>query len=525
MKLRNAVFVFTILAFGASSAFSEQWQVLGTRPMGMGGAFVGMAKGPIAQYWNPAGLYQENNVSGLEIGAGAGVEFAGNIMENSSTIGDLADKFTSVQSAQRGGTAVDADEMAAFVKTLSLLSDMNDPGTGALFEIAGGVNLKLSKIAVSVNNFTAAGITPYIDTVNIGLGSTGGELGIDMTGTVITTAGMDATQITAATTIASAIDIIGFSDLENLLCGSGGCLAVQVPGLDTPAELANAFIQQDLTLPTDQLTEAANAMLEYATDAAPIIDAISSGNDYTDNTSNLTVEGASFTEIAFGMAKPFLIDGLLVGGNLKMVNGRVGYATFNFLAEESGKTDAFDDFSDNMETSWKPALDLGFLMELNKKWTSLPMNPRLGLVIRNINNPKFDKPVTAVAARKGSEYTLDRQARMGLAISPANFWHLAMDMDLTKNDTPIDGFKSRQLSLGTEINIFNKPAINIPLRAGIMKNLAESDSKMSYTAGLGINLIHLHIDLGGVMSSDTSKIDNEDVPNKFAFSGSLALLF
>ncbi|MCG2725219.1 MAG: hypothetical protein L6420_03000, partial [Elusimicrobia bacterium] len=152
MKLRNAVFVFTILAFGASSAFSEQWQVLGTRPMGMGGAFVGMAKGPIAQYWNPAGLYQENNVSGLEIGAGAGVEFAGNIMENSSTIGDLADKFTSVQSAQRGGTAVDADEMAAFVKTLSLLSDMNDPGTGALFEIAGGVNLKLSKIAVSVNN-------------------------------------------------------------------------------------------------------------------------------------------------------------------------------------------------------------------------------------------------------------------------------------------------------------------------------------------------------------------------------------
>ncbi len=49
MKLRNIVFTFTILAFGASSVFAEQWQVLGTRPMGMGGAFVGMAKGPIAQ--------------------------------------------------------------------------------------------------------------------------------------------------------------------------------------------------------------------------------------------------------------------------------------------------------------------------------------------------------------------------------------------------------------------------------------------------------------------------------------------
>ncbi|MCG2726418.1 MAG: conjugal transfer protein TraF, partial [Elusimicrobia bacterium] len=415
--------------------------------------------------------------------------------------------------------------MAAFVKTLSLLSDMNDPGTGALFEIAGGVNLKLSKIAVSVNNFTAAGATPLIDVTNIGMGNVGGRTGVSLTSE--SNVDPSSAYIPARDIISDAITTIGLNNLENIMCGALGC-STSEGAITTADQLANAIIDaMAATVTVEEVLSAATVMAEYAAEVAPIIDEVvtDGGDDYTSNTSNLTVEGASFTEIAFGMAKPFLIDGLLVGGNLKMVNGRVGYATFNFLAEESGKTDAFDDFSDNMETSWKPALDLGFLMELNKKWTSLPMNPRLGLVIRNINNPKFDKPVTAVAARKGSEYTLDRQARMGLAISPANFWHLAMDMDLTKNDTPIDGFKSRQLSLGTEINIFNKPAINIPLRAGIMKNLAESDSKMSYTAGLGINLIHLHIDLGGVMSSDTSKIDNEDVPNKFAFSGSLALLF
>ncbi|MCK5106310.1 MAG: conjugal transfer protein TraF [Elusimicrobiales bacterium] len=516
MKLRNIVFTFTILAFGASSVFAEQWQVLGTRPMGMGGAFVGMAKGPIAQYWNPAGLYQEDNVSGLELGVGVGIEFAGDIMENASQIGDLADDFSSIQSAQTGGTAVDANEMASFVKTLSLLSDMNEPGNGALFELAGGINLKLSKIAISVNNFTSAGITPMIDTTNIALDSGTGVSGVALNAATDQSSMTTQTQKDAADAIALAIITIGTADLNTLLGTSF-----------TAQEIADKIVQQavDDNISDAAITETAATFTEYATDAKAIIGAISAGNDYTNNTSNLTVEGASFTEIAFGMAKPMWIDGLLVGGNFKMVNGQVGYSKFEFMAEESGTDNAFDDFSDTMEKSWKPSLDLGFLMQLNKKWSGLPWNPRVGLVIRNLTSPKFDKPATAVADGKGDTYTLDRQVRMGFALSPTNFWHLAMDMDLTKNNTPIDGFKSRQLSLGTEINIFNRPKINIPLRAGIMKNMAESDASTAYTMGLGINLVHLHIDLGGIISADTSKIEDDDVPNKVAFSGSIALLF
>ncbi len=517
MKLRNIVFTFTILAFGASSVFAEQWQVLGTRPMGMGGAFVGMARGPIAQYWNPAGLYQETNTSGIELGVGVGIEFAGDIMENASQIGDLADDFSSIQSAQTGGTVVDANEVAAFVKTLSLLEDMNDPGTGALLEIAGGVNLKLSKIAVSVNNFTSAGITPLIDTLNVSLDGTGTGLGVDFNTTTDQLSMTTSAQTDAADAIALAItNNIGLANLQTLL---GTSL--------TAVQIGNALVQQaiDDNVSDTVITETAATFTEYAADAKSVIDGIVAGNSYLDNTSNLTVEGASFTEIAFGMAKPVWIDGLLVGGNFKMVNGQVGYSKFEFMAEESGTDNAFDDFSDTMEKSWKPSIDLGFLMQLNKRWANLPMNPRVGLVIRNLTSPKFDKPVTAVADGKGSSYTLDRQVRMGLALSPANFWHIAMDMDLTKNDTAIDGFKSRQLSLGTEINIFNRPAINIPLRAGIMKNMADDDASTAYTMGLGINLVHLHIDLGGIISSDTSVIDGDDVPNKVAFSGSLALLF
>jgi len=508
----------------------EQWQVIGTRAMGMGGAFVGMAKGPIAQYWNPAGLYQESNISGLDVPVGANIEFTGNIMENASAIGELADKYSAIQSAQTSGGAIDADKMAAFVKTLALLEDMNEPGKGALAEFAAGANLKLSKIAVSINNFTSAGANPFVDTTNIGLGEAGASLiGIKFDGAGTT--GANSTVIdnnaydTAQSTLKIALDSLSTSvdGIITIVCGTDNSCASQDGTITTNSDLANALVNYANAngISPDTVINAANTITQYSNETKGIIDTIiaKGGGDYTNNTSNLTIEGASFTEIAFGMAKPFLVDGLTVGGNVKLVNGRIAYTSFTFLSEQSGTTDAFDDFFDDTKGSWKPAIDLGFMWDINKKW-KLPMNPRAGLVIRNLNAPKFDKPDAV-----GGQYQLDRQIRFGFAISPANFWHVALDMDITKNDTPVDGFKSRQMALGTEINIFNRPSINIPLRAGLMKNLAESDSKVSYTLGFGINLIHLHIDVAGVVSSDKTEIEGEDIPRKFGGSASIGLLF
>src|SRR3989338_7130895 len=164
------------------SLSAEQWQVLGTRPMGMGGAFVAVAQGPIAQYWNPAGLVKSSaNVSGMDIPVGVTAEFTGDIIKNASQIGDMADSFSATQADQRGGGAMDATQVAAFAKTVSLMSDMNEPGKGALFQVAGGANFKFSKVALSVNNFTSVGLNPFIDMVNIGMSNVGGRTGIKFT--------------------------------------------------------------------------------------------------------------------------------------------------------------------------------------------------------------------------------------------------------------------------------------------------------------------------------------------------------
>ena len=391
---------------------------------------------------------------------------------------------------------------------------MNQSGKGILLETAAGVNFKFSKISVSVNNFTTIGLNPYIDSTNISLDTDGGSIqGIDFTG--VTTDASDFTtpeQTSAAATIKSAIDTIGYAQLSAIFENLGTITDAQT--------LANAIVSQALTanLTDAQITAAANTISEYAADVAPIIQNVTSGNPYTENESNLSIAGGNFTEVAFGYGQQVdWLSGLSIGGNLKAINGRIVDTTFAFMSNsETG--DIFDDITDNAKSSWKPALDVGFLWDVNQKYSKWPMKPRFGLVVRNINSPKFDGPISG-------SYQLDRQIRFGLAFSPANFWHVAMDMDLTKNKTAVDGFNSRQLALGTEINLINKKSFNLPLRLGLSKNMAESDSKLTYTAGTGLNFLYMHLDVSAGIGSDKTEIDGTKYPNKLEVAASFGLLF
>ncbi|HBE87778.1 MAG TPA: hypothetical protein DDW67_01360 [Elusimicrobia bacterium] len=517
--MKTLIVSLTALFSFAAAAGAEQWQVLGTRPMGMGGAFVAVAQGPIAQYWNPAGLVKTSaNVSGMEIPVGAMAEFTGGIVKNASEIGDMADQLNAIQTAQETGGAITPQQAADFVKTMSLLSDMNKPGKGILVEANGGVNFKFSKVALSVNNFTSVGANPFIDVNNLNLGSTGNSIFTTGTGGSLN----DAAYTTAANELEAALDSLDTTTTEsvyNLFCGGGQCDG-SITDNDTLAiALANYADSQNIS--PEEVSQAAALIAQYADSAAPVLAGALSGGSYTDNTSNLTLDAASFVEVAAGYAWNMdkYLSGLSLGANLKMVNGRIATSTFEFMSNsETG--DAFDDMLEDAKSSWAPAADLGLLWNVNAKYPGVPFRPRIGIVGRNLNSPKFDRPDTV-----GGTYTLDRQVRLGLAFNPLNFWTLAADVDLTKNDTAVDGFKSRQLALGTEINVFNRKAFNIPLRAGIMKNIAESDSELAYTLGTGLNLLFMHLDVSGVISSEKTTLDDNDIPTKVGVAVSFGLLF
>lgn len=509
------IFIIAVCALAPASVSAEQWQVLGTRPMGMGGAFVAIAQGPIAQYWNPAGLVKSSaNVSGVEIPVGVNAEFTGDIVKNASQITAMSKEFSAIQAAQKGGSKADANEIGAFVKTLALMGDMNKPGKGALAEVAGGVDFKFSKVAISVNNFTSIGLNPEIDVKNIGLNTIAGTPGSGITLSASNGTPGNPGDAAAAAKIAGAISAADFANIAKLICGAATC-----PNVANQTQLANALINQAVlnNVTKADITAAANEIAANISAASPIIAAAATGHPYTDNTSALNIVGASFTEIAAGYAWNVdkWLSGLSIGGNVKMINGQTISNSFQFLSE-SKTGDAFK--LDNPKSSWRPALDLGALWDVNAKYPKAPLHPKVGLVIRNINSPSFD-------TNSGPKYNLDRQARMGFALNPAKFWTLAMDMDLTKNKTPVKGFDSRELSMGTEINIVNRKAFNIPLRAGLIKNIAEKSSKMAYTVGTGLNLLFMHFDVSGLVSSQKTKLDDKNIPTKLGVAASFGLLF
>ncbi len=518
--MRTLIVSLTALFSFAAAAGAEQWQVLGTRPMGMGGAFVAVARGPIAQYWNPAGLVKTTaNVSGMELPVGAMAEFTGGIVKNASEIGDMADQLNAIQAAQETDGSITPQQTADFVKTMSLLSDMNKPGKGILVEANGGANFKFSKVALSVNNFTSVGANPFIDVNNLNLGTAGSSIDFPAGSGALLNDGAYASATTALTAALDSLNTTTADSVYRLFCGGGDCDGSITDNATLAIALANYADSQNIS--PEEVSQAAALIAQYSDSAAPVLAGALTGGSYTNNTSNLTLEAASFVEVAAGYAWNMdkYLSGLSLGANLKMVNGRIATSTFEFMSNsETG--DAFDDMLENAKSSWEPAADLGLLWNVNAKYPGVPFRPRIGIVGRNLNSPKFNRPDTV-----GGDYTLDRQARLGLAFNPLNFWTLAADVDLTENDTAVDGFKSRQLALGTEINIINRKAFNIPLRAGIMKNLSESDSELAYTLGAGLNLLFIHLDVSGVISSEKTTLDDSDIPTKVGAAVSFGLLF
>ncbi|MBI4064236.1 MAG: conjugal transfer protein TraF [Elusimicrobia bacterium] len=524
---KNLLLTLTLIVGGIRLG-AESWPVLGSQPAAIGGSFVGMAKGPLGQFWNPAGLAQENNISGLSIPVGGRFELTGGILKDAYNISNIAAKYDAIQTAQTSSGAINADQMAAFLQGVVALDSLNKPGKGFLIDVGGGLGVKIGRFALMVNQYTEVGATPFVDIKNIGLGAiSAGSGGVNFAA-ISNGDPADATNLASANQIETAINTIGFASVANMICGAATC-----PGISSPNELSNALVNQaTATSTTAEIANAAQLIADNAAAAGPIIAAIVNGNNnpYTNNASNLTLRGASFTEIALGMGHQLLLPGLYVGANIKAIQGTVGYHKFQVLDKEADVGDLVKDFDRSKKDSIQPGLDVGVFYDLNKTLPVLPMRPRVGLMARNINSPEFDQPDVAKQNGESSKYRLDSQVRFGASFSPFNFWTLAADIDVTENKTPVKGFKSRMLAAGTEINVFNKSWLNIPLRAGINKNIAESKSKAAYTGGLGLNFLHVHVDLGGSISSETEKYKDkngktQDVPANASAHANISILF
>jgi hypothetical protein len=256
------------------------------------------------------------------------------------------------------------------------------------------------------------------------------------------------------------------------------------------------------TIPTDIV-----AQIETVATLANV--AAASGGTIANNTSTVQFKGIGIAEfpLTYGLA---LSDDFAIGGNLKFMKARVyNVAVKLFNTDFNNALNlALDDYVESNNFG----LDLGFLYRPGEQL-------RFGIVGRNLNSPEFD--MKKVLLTDPDQLEEEPQIRAGLAYKPANFITIAADIDLTINETTVgNNFESQTVGAGVEFDL-----TVVQLRAGAYKNLAEDDIGLIYTAGLGVNLWLVNLDIGAAISKDTTEIDGRSIPEAAKAEFALSMLF
>jgi hypothetical protein len=196
-------------------------------------------------------------------------------------------------------------------------------------------------------------------------------------------------------------------------------------------------------------------------------------------TGQFAIRGLEARQAAFSYAYAFADRTFSIGVTGKLIQGAAYSGTTNI----QGSSDNTSLVSDNLgkaKTSTAFGIDVG-AMYRPSSWL------RLGIVAKDINQPTFDTP-------GGGEFKLTPQVRGGVAVNPWDTLTVTMDADITSNKTLVPDIKSRVISLGAEQTIFSEL---LSLRVGAFKNTADANSYITPTAGLGIRLFALRVDIGG----------------------------
>ncbi len=405
----KTVTAFVVLLFAAAPVRALEWHTMGARALGMGGAGVAAAEGPLAAYWNPAALGRPSvNAYGLAIPFGVHAALTGSVIEGAKNLQNLKDSSVAPTNAQ----------------IQDALNKMDQPGSGLRMDAGFGADTKIGKLTIFFNGFSHVGAVPQVDRVNAG-----------------------AAAIQAGT-----------------------------------------------------------------------------------NNSKLIVKGANIVELgaAYGHEIPFA-PGLYLGGALKLMNAQVGYVDYFVLRNNNDQNNIISKLKDGAAKSTNIGVDAGLLWDIARTFEGAALKPRVGVVARNINNPKFKQPAAATAAGLSDKFAVNPQVRLGAAISPFSWWTLTTDLDLTRNLTPVDNAASRQFGIGSEFNVFNRSWINIPLRIGLMRNTEETSAGTLLTAGAGLNFLHVLLDLSAAVSNKRVVTESQGketkIPREVALGAQISFLF
>ncbi|MEC4685366.1 MAG: conjugal transfer protein TraF [Nitrospirota bacterium] len=202
------------------------------------------------------------------------------------------------------------------------------------------------------------------------------------------------------------------------------------------------------------------------------------------NTSAIDLTGLQTIEYSLSLAHGFINDTLHVGATVKLMDAATYFESI--LAFNTSDTNIVEKVKNNKRTGQKITGDIGVIWIPSEKL-------RLGAVGKYLTGPSF-------SSARGSDIKIAPQIRAGAAFLPWRGATVALDIDVTSNETLTPGYKERQVAVGFEQALGTKGKILsdlFTLRAGGYKNVAESGSNFVATAGLGLGLLGLRLDLAG----------------------------
>jgi hypothetical protein len=205
---------------------------------------------------------------------------------------------------------------------------------------------------------------------------------------------------------------------------------------------------------------------------------------FTNNGSNLTVNGQfsmnglEARQAVLSYAYAFMDRIFSIGVSGKIIQG----AAYTGATDIQGASDDIRIFKDigRAKITTALGLDLGAMFR-PASWL------RMGIVAKDITAPTFDAP-------NGDQFKLLPQIRTGLAVNPYNSLTLTADVDITKNNTLTPDLYSQLLSLGAEQTILSEL---LSFRLGAFKNMQDAKTPFIPTAGFGLRILDLRIDIAG----------------------------
>jgi hypothetical protein len=195
-------------------------------------------------------------------------------------------------------------------------------------------------------------------------------------------------------------------------------------------------------------------------------------------TGSMTGKALEARQLTLSYATGVEDGSLAFGATAKVIQGAAYNASVQVF-DAAGDSGVKDNIG-KAKLSTKIGIDVG-VMYRPTSWA------RAGVVAKDINEPAFDAP-------NGERYKLGAQVRGGLAVNPWETMTISVDGDITSNKTLVPGQKSRVIGLGLEQTLL---AETLSFRAGATKNTEDAASKVMPTAGLGLKLWILRMDLGG----------------------------